>query len=173
MSVKTQMTPKGAQPLLQRPAEAATRTTPVQTGPFEMRLRPHDRHAPVAQLDRAPDYESGGQRFESFRARHFQIAETCIGTHRNGSGCTDATRLGAFTRPRVRQAVRGYLVVTSSAKHFEISQTSQAPAKRLAVCETLPGWKSQTLCLRPRPPQCRRPGGVKPEVWPSGTMAAS
>ena len=27
--------------------------------------------APVAQLDRAPDYESGGQRFESFRARQF------------------------------------------------------------------------------------------------------
>src|SRR5450830_1190095 len=25
---------------------------------------------PVAQLDRAPDYESGGRRFESFRARH-------------------------------------------------------------------------------------------------------
>ncbi len=25
--------------------------------------------APVAQLDRAPDYESGGQRFESFRVR--------------------------------------------------------------------------------------------------------
>ena len=29
--------------------------------------------APVAQLDRAPDYESGGQRFESFRARHFPL----------------------------------------------------------------------------------------------------
>ena len=29
-----------------------------------------DRHAPVAQLDRASDYESEGQRFESFRARH-------------------------------------------------------------------------------------------------------
>ena len=29
------------------------------------------RHAPVAQLDRASDYESEGQRFESFRARHF------------------------------------------------------------------------------------------------------
>ena len=26
--------------------------------------------APVAQLDRAPDYEFGGRRFESFRARH-------------------------------------------------------------------------------------------------------
>ena len=31
------------------------------------------RHAPVAQLDRALDYESRGQRFESFRARHFRI----------------------------------------------------------------------------------------------------
>ncbi|VVT17454.1 hypothetical protein ERY430_80032 [Erythrobacter sp. EC-HK427] len=26
--------------------------------------------APVAQLDRVPDYESGGRRFESFRVRH-------------------------------------------------------------------------------------------------------
>src|SRR3954452_9960605 len=31
------------------------------------------RSAPVAQLDRAPDYESGGQRFESFRARQQRI----------------------------------------------------------------------------------------------------
>ena len=29
------------------------------------------RKAPVAQLDRAPDYESGGQEFESLRARHY------------------------------------------------------------------------------------------------------
>ena len=35
--------------------------------------------APVAQLDRAPDYESGGQRFESFRARHFR---SMLGTGR-------------------------------------------------------------------------------------------
>ena len=32
----------------------------------------HGTHsAPLAQLDRAPDYESGGQEFESLRARHF------------------------------------------------------------------------------------------------------
>ena len=31
---------------------------------------PVARHAPVAQLDRAPDYEFGGQEFESLRARH-------------------------------------------------------------------------------------------------------
>src|SRR5690606_8074768 len=35
------------------------------------------RQAPVAQLDRAPDYESGGRTFESFRARHL-ISKTVI-----------------------------------------------------------------------------------------------
>src|SRR6185369_15032244 len=30
--------------------------------------------APVAQLDRAPDYESGGREFESLRARHFLVS---------------------------------------------------------------------------------------------------
>ena len=32
--------------------------------------------APVAQLDRASDFESAGRRFESCRARHFCIAKT-------------------------------------------------------------------------------------------------
>jgi uncharacterized membrane protein len=41
-------------------------------------LSPVEACAPVAQLDRAPDYESGGQRFESFRARHFP--KTTVGT---------------------------------------------------------------------------------------------
>ena len=37
-----------------------------------LKLRaPALRPAPVAQLDRAPDYESGGREFESLRARHF------------------------------------------------------------------------------------------------------
>ena len=30
--------------------------------------------APVAQLDRASDYESEGWRFDSFRARHFSLS---------------------------------------------------------------------------------------------------
>ena len=51
-----------------------------RTEAIAMRPQPRlDRHArcrrkldaPVAQLDRAPDYESGGRTFESFRARHF------------------------------------------------------------------------------------------------------
>src|SRR3954447_20764559 len=39
-------------------------------------LRPEmpAKNAPVAQLDRAPDYESGGQEFESLRARQHLAA---------------------------------------------------------------------------------------------------
>jgi hypothetical protein len=42
-------------------------------------------NAPVAQLDRALDYESRGQEFESLRARQFtilrDIATSCSATH--------------------------------------------------------------------------------------------
>jgi hypothetical protein len=41
--------------------------------------------APVAQLDRAPDYESGGQRFESFRARHRTILHDIAADRRRSS----------------------------------------------------------------------------------------
>ena len=34
--------------------------------------------APVAQLDRVPDYESGGRRFESFRARQLPVFRNVI-----------------------------------------------------------------------------------------------
>ena len=34
--------------------------------------------APVAQLDRVPDYESGGRWFESIRARHFHFKITYV-----------------------------------------------------------------------------------------------
>jgi hypothetical protein len=41
----------------------ALRRTPV------LQERPSNQRAPVAQLDRVPDYESVGRRFESCRAR--------------------------------------------------------------------------------------------------------
>ena len=40
-----------------------------------LRLQCLAKNAPVAQLDRALDYESRGQEFESLRARHFAITE--------------------------------------------------------------------------------------------------
>ena len=56
-----------------RPAPAALpiRPEPDSYAPPCEHILP--RHAPVAQLDRAPDYESGGRRFESFRARHVNL----------------------------------------------------------------------------------------------------
>src|SRR6202035_2611065 len=56
----------------------AAAVLPINAGgcSYAARCRPLRRHlshavqpAPVAQLDRAPDYESGGQEFESLRAR--------------------------------------------------------------------------------------------------------
>ena len=42
---------------------------PRAAGPLRRHLSRAAQPAPVAQLDRAPDYESGGQEFESLRAR--------------------------------------------------------------------------------------------------------
>jgi hypothetical protein len=42
-------------------------------------------HAPVAQLDRARDYESRGQRFESFRARQIATIQNKTANY----GCAD------------------------------------------------------------------------------------
>src|SRR5215813_7217909 len=63
------------------------------------------RKAPVAQLDRAPDYESGGQEFESLRARHSNQRDRNKRNHRPASPpyicCTDKeyqrTRASWFT----------------------------------------------------------------------------
>ena len=50
----------------------ARRGLPAHIGCGSTSLR-EPRDAPVAQLDRAPDYESGGQEFESLRARHLVL----------------------------------------------------------------------------------------------------
>ena len=67
--------------------------------------------APVAQLDRAPDYESGGRRFESFRARHFPDPRRTSGSSRRAqldrSGLRRVMRcLVAATRHRCPQRRR-------------------------------------------------------------------
>ena len=47
------------------------------------------KNAPVAQLDRASDYESEGRTFESFRARHIPLNLPWLRTS-NASGVTAA-----------------------------------------------------------------------------------
>jgi hypothetical protein len=56
-------------------------------------------HAPVAQLDRAPDYESGGQEFESLRVRHsfpYKTGHSC----RSRSAHHETSRRSRLSRMR-------------------------------------------------------------------------
>ncbi len=62
-----------------RQGSAVIRTAPwTPPHPLLPRRKPSDkrnpllRHAPVAQLDRAPPSEGGGHTFESCRVRHFR-----------------------------------------------------------------------------------------------------
>ena len=61
--------------------------------------RPLSQCAPVAQLDRAPDYESGGQRFESFRARQLFLAHKLRADHERLAEQALDQRIGAVACP--------------------------------------------------------------------------
>ena len=60
----------------ERVAKALFRDRPdlIRTHPGPLKPKCTSENAPVAQLDRAPDYEFGGQEFESLRARHCTIS---------------------------------------------------------------------------------------------------
>src|SRR5262249_6056566 len=67
---------------------------PIARSAFPSDLPPREhfprdaQDAPVAQLDRAPDYESGGQEFESLRARQIRRKIKSL----RGAAETDQTR---------------------------------------------------------------------------------
>ena len=64
------------------------------------------REAPVAQLDRAPDYESGGWKFESFRVRQsFSFTTSFLGASgsRPTSGAAPGQARGSSARPFVHR----------------------------------------------------------------------
>src|SRR6266540_664512 len=73
----------------ERVAKALFRDRPSRhrTHPGPLKPKCTSENAPVAQLDRAPDYESGGQEFESLRARHFG---TKLGTPKPADFAPDA-----------------------------------------------------------------------------------
>ena len=61
------------------------------------------RNAPVAQLDRASDYESEGRTFESFRARHFG---TKLGNPKPAAFALEAATSSIIAVLAVREKVR-------------------------------------------------------------------
>jgi hypothetical protein len=114
--------------------------------------------APVAQLDRAPDYESGGQGFESLRARQcFQLV-----SGNTGPACFPEFAIGKrmgnirrfFARRNVRDAAG---TLTSESYRLAIRHASSAlglnsPLRRLtgpASTPSLPSlWGTRRLDVR-------------------------
>ncbi len=88
--------------------------------PLRFRALAARRCAPVAQLDRASDYESEGRTFESFRARHFfhtnqffgfagLTAAECVSAPRSHLGHKNGLAFNAFrvvSKCQVRSAIR-------------------------------------------------------------------
>src|SRR3954453_21065295 len=75
-------------------------------------------NAPVAQLDRAPDYESGGQEFESLRARHFG---TKLGTPNIADFALDAAtsvRRSRLFEPMMRTSFVSTSTRSASARRW-------------------------------------------------------
>ena len=84
--------------------------------------------APVAQLDRAPDFESVGRRFESCRARH----PAC-----EGHGATERLRSRAvrYSAPRARRArdgvLRQHVAAAQVACFTDACRSPHAPVAQL------------------------------------------
>ncbi len=74
-------------------------------------------YAPLAQLDRAFDYESKGQEFESLRARHFYFERPHI------CRCGGIGRRARLKIVRETVGVR----VPSPAYHRDVAQLGRAP----------------------------------------------
>ena len=102
----------------------------------------HRDNAPVAQLDRASDYESEGQRFESFRARHLPSAKRPpIATP---AASSPASASGQFTTPNSR-------VLASRVWSAERSASLKASAGRRRQSS----WVGGASVQRPADPRSR------------------
>jgi hypothetical protein len=87
--------------------------------------------APVAQLDRAPDYESGGRRFESFRARHKlnNLAAFIVGANR--FGYHRATTMSSLGRSYARNEALNLTGITDQVTAANSATLWSSPANRL------------------------------------------
>ncbi len=110
--------PRGREPLSLRRLASTPRSRALP-GP-----RLTHRHAPVAQLDRALDYESRGQEFESLRARQF-----CTTPEQNWE-------LGSFSQEAGERSRDAWVPLGGRrlAPNPLIERTRAAPAKRTTAC---------------------------------------
>ena len=139
-----------------RGARQKSQSAGLRSAPSAPMSRPLHR-APVAQLDRAPDYESGGRRFESFRARHSTTTRLYVGFFvelrvprkiRTLFGVeakrrrTSTTARGKSFRARHFLHDRSPYRVTFAANAATSSSTGARPRNGLASAVRIPIWPS-------------------------------
>ena len=134
--------------------------------------------APVAQLDRVPDYESGCRRFESFRARHFRptagpdaiaAAPQPVDANRLLLRRVGPTR--RYSRGRPRQLTR------ASSRRGPINDRPVAPALAAQLAALVDQARGAQGAFEPAmqmPSGSRRaPGAPQSEGWMSPQQALS
>ena len=99
-------------------------------------------NAPVAQLDRAPDYESGGQEFESLRARQSTILHDIVaGKRTNGANVPGRPCVASGLSRRCRLAMLPFDLQRTKMSEKAKMLTDQAralpPQDRIALIEDL------------------------------------
>ena len=126
--------------------------------------------APVAQLDRAPDYESGGRRFESFRARHAVLLQT-----RCRDWALESAALPRFSRAIARRTGRrdspNREILAPSARQSLSSETRPplrprtggaqlAPVRRVEFALCSPPANPNSLFIRENTGNFHKAGGA-------------
>src|SRR6187402_76987 len=124
--------PLARRPLRSPPSSIVIAATPCYRSP---------RHAPVAQLDRAPGFEPGGRRFESVRARHqfmhpspeSQVDEPrdAAGWHARALAFAAEQRMFEATQAFARAAALAPADVAIAAGYAQACYSSGLPAAQL------------------------------------------
>ena len=137
------------------PRRGCTRAGP---SPYVAPLPLTGTRAPVAQLDRAPDYESGGRRFESFRARHFPfradiMRRALILTFAALTACSSAGGPYPSLQPRSAEAIDPRLAVVRPMNDRPVTPRLRRSSPRWSDRRA----SAMPLFSRPR----RRPSGSR------------
>ena len=120
--------------------------------------------APVAQLDRAPDYESGGQRFESFRARHLFEPPSAATPTRSVAGA--ARRVGE-SRPTCARSATG-----STSRIYSVTATSPKMSGSEKEQRATNDARSPRHQIRRSQRSCRVQGSHKGSPFPQNPLPA-
>lgn len=112
-------------------------------------------HAPVAQLDRASDYESEGRTFESFRARHLFPEAS------QAQKALSVQRREAFAFPWLSRFFRGFSVSPRRAP----GGSSNKPITRFSIWNVI---RARRVPLKRKPHGSWRQGSPSPLCAQSG-----